>query len=63
MNFDLEGVIASWAADVEHRYPSRRRRQINAARAALAAASALPEGPERDEALRRMLDAVAGAER
>lgn len=63
MSFDLEGQVAQWAAEVEVRHKSRRRRQMDAARDAMAAAAELPEGPERDEALARMLAAVAGSER
>lgn len=50
----------AWADEVERRHPSRRRARLNAARTALLQAQAMPDGPERDEALQRVLDAVAG---
>jgi hypothetical protein len=39
---------------------SRRRARLDAARTALRQAQDMPDGPERDEALQRVLDAVAG---
>lgn len=50
----------AWAEEVNARHPSRRRMRLDAARTALQQAQAMADGPERDEALQRVLDAVAG---